>query len=108
MRTYQWLAAAAVTAALAAPSGAQAPVLFNGTAPNLTFQPIDLSNANVPIAQPQGASGLSSKLSGFFHMFSPPRATPVIGTSTFPTRAQSPGLDYLKGFGYRRPGPGPG
>jgi hypothetical protein len=107
MRTYQWLAAAAVTAALAAPAAAQGPVLFNGAAPNLTFQPIDLSNANVPIAQPQPATGLSSKLSGFFHMFSPLPAKPVIGTSTFPTRAQSPGLDYLKAFGYRRPGRGP-
>ncbi len=107
MRTYQWLAAAAVTAAFAAPAEAQAPVLFGANPQNLTFQPIDLSNPNVPIAQPQANTSIGTKLSSFFHLFSPQPAKPVIGTSTFPTRSQSPGLDYLKAFGYRRPGPGP-
>jgi len=67
---------------------------------NLVFVPIDTTVSNAPIAQPQNRSTGFSLLS-FMPRFLLPSAKPVIGQSTFPTPAQMPGADYLKGFQYR-------
>src|SRR5262245_37347572 len=91
-----------LTAASAAHAQSSGPFFFGGGVDptKLVFVPIDTSVSNVPIAQPQTRSTNFSLLS-FMPKFLLPNSKPVIGQSTFPTQAQIPGADYLKGFQYR-------
>ena len=104
MRRNVFLSALALV--LAAGSAAHAQwsgwIPFGGGADptKLVFVPVDTTVSNAPIAQPQTRSTGFSLLS-FVPKFLLPSGKPVIGQSTFPTQAQMPGADYLKGFQYR-------
>lgn len=105
MRSYQVLAAVGLVAALAAPAKAQSFVTFGGnnnqTITYNIINPAALSSVPTgPIASPQPISG-TSKLMAFFHWPSTRSSTPVIGSSTFPTRSQLPNSSYLQPFGFQ-------
>jgi hypothetical protein len=104
MRTYQWLAAAAVAIAFAAPAHAQSSVTNLG-GPNtqpLIYNVIQPSSSN-SIAVPQTTFG-ASKLQGFFHWPTMLSNSRTIGTSTFPNSNTMP-PSYLGGFGFSYNGP---
>jgi hypothetical protein len=104
MRISIWLAAVVVTLGVASSSRAQVTLpfgnVFTGQTQNV---PITIP-PNTPIASPQQATTHFS-LSSFFPNFSFPLGKSIFGQSTFPTPSQLPGRDYLRAFGYARPGP---
>jgi hypothetical protein len=104
MRAYQWLAAGAVLVAFAAPVRAQggtAVSLGSNKNQNLTFNVINPSASTTTIAPQQGGFITSLNLASLFHWPSTQSTTINIGTSTFPAPGATPGLSYLKGFGFK-------
>ncbi len=95
---------------LAAPCWAQRTLTFGGVNP-AQIQNVPVVTSNVatptsqPIAAPQLMSNTSFRLSSFIPKLTFPSAGPVFGQSQFPTQQNLPGKNWLKSFGYTRPGP---
>jgi hypothetical protein len=57
------------------------------------------SKSPPPIVQPQQLPARNTSLSAFLPKPQMPRATPIMGLSTYPSQDQMPGAAYLKAFG---------
>jgi hypothetical protein len=89
--------------AMTGPAWAQS---FGGVNPaNIVYTPVDTSQLNVPIAQPQQGRLTSFSLSSLFpnHPVMP-GGNQAFGFSHYPTPAQMPGANWLKAFHYQAPG----
>jgi hypothetical protein len=102
MRAYQWLAAIALAAALAAPARAQSAFTWGNGFQNMTFRVVDTRNQSAPIASPQTVTSTGTNLLQYFHTIVAPATSPINGSSSFPTPSQAPNASYLSGFQYRR------
>jgi hypothetical protein len=104
MRISIGLAAVVVTLGLASSSPAQQVITFGfGNLGPTQNVPITVP-PNTPIASPQTATTKFS-LASFFPKLSLPFGKALFGQSNFPTPKNLPGREYLKAFGYARPGP---
>jgi hypothetical protein len=109
MRAYQWLAAAVVVVAFAAPARAQLVNMGQKTNGPIVYNVINPSaSAATTIAPQQTGLFSTSKLAGHFHWPTPPSNMQTIGTSNFPPASAMPGPGYLQQFGYTPPPQPPG
>jgi hypothetical protein len=105
MRIPIWLAAVAVTLGLASSGRAQVSLTFGGVNPTqIQNVPITVPD-NTPIAQPQVMPSTGFTLTSLLPKISFPTAKTLFGQSIFPTPQNLPGRNYLRAFGYSRPGP---
>jgi len=103
MRASLW-AAVLAGLVLAAPAWGQRAVTFGGSEPaRIVDRPVNTSNAELPIAQPQRAPQRSSFLTNLLPRLKLPAARPVHGFSQFPTPSNMPGPNYLKQFNIQFP-----
>jgi hypothetical protein len=101
MRIYGWLAGLILVLAVSAPASAQGfflPWLWSGASTSYSTQ-----NQNAPIAQPiYQSSRVPSSMTSWLRPVGDINNTTVIGTSTFPTPKQLPGMGYMSAFQLRR------
>jgi hypothetical protein len=103
MRSSLWLLAVAATLGLASSSRAQFTIAFGGTNTGTQNVPVTVPSS-APIATPQTVNTKFS-LVNFMPRFALPQAQSIFGHSIFPGANQLAGREYLKAFGYARPGP---
>lgn len=103
-RAYTWLGALGLALGLAGSAHAQN-FLFPSASFPRTYKPFMTEDPNQPISTPQYLPNRTSfSLINFFPSITPMSATPIHGTTTYPTPNQLPGPGYLSIFRPRSPG----